>query len=173
MPVRFFLAIFGLFIDLAIWSLPHFVIWRLQLRVAHKVAISLLFGLGILILIMGILHSISLRYFDHRHDITYDLVPTIIWATARQSTAIIVTCCPLLRPLFEKLLPRGLTRITRKSFSTARKIHVTESVAVHPGSSTPLRHESFHDGFQEAVGPSFEVEKPEKRRQDFLADLCC
>ena len=38
----------GMAIDLAIWSLPHFVVWKLQLRRAHKVAITIIFALGIL-----------------------------------------------------------------------------------------------------------------------------
>lgn len=39
-------TIWGLVMDAVMWSLPHFVVWRLQLRYAHKIAISIVFALG-------------------------------------------------------------------------------------------------------------------------------
>ncbi|KAF2201333.1 hypothetical protein GQ43DRAFT_440664, partial [Delitschia confertaspora ATCC 74209] len=38
----------GVLIDAVIWSLPHFVVWKLRLRRAHKMALTALFSLGIL-----------------------------------------------------------------------------------------------------------------------------
>lgn len=42
------LTVCSLVMDGFIWSLPHFVVWKLQLRTAHKAAITVLFALGLL-----------------------------------------------------------------------------------------------------------------------------
>jgi hypothetical protein len=36
----------GLALDVLTWTLPHCVVWRLQLRLAHKVAITVIFAFG-------------------------------------------------------------------------------------------------------------------------------
>jgi hypothetical protein len=46
-------------------------------------------------------------------DVTYGIGTTLIWAIAQISTGIIVACCPYLRPLFEKLLPKRLTQVSK------------------------------------------------------------
>jgi hypothetical protein len=38
----------GLALDALIWTLPHCVVWRLHLRLAHQVAITLIFAFGLL-----------------------------------------------------------------------------------------------------------------------------
>jgi hypothetical protein len=38
----------GVALDALIWTLPHRVIWRLQLRISHKVAITVIFAFGLL-----------------------------------------------------------------------------------------------------------------------------
>ena len=47
-PFTIFMATFGLVLDAVIWSWPHFVVWKLQLRRTHKIAISVIFALGLL-----------------------------------------------------------------------------------------------------------------------------
>ena len=47
-PTVLAVAIFGLIIDGVTWSMPHFVVWKLKLRLAHKLAITSIFALGIL-----------------------------------------------------------------------------------------------------------------------------
>jgi hypothetical protein len=38
----------GLALSVLTWTLPHFVVWRLQLRLAHKVAITVIFAFSLL-----------------------------------------------------------------------------------------------------------------------------
>ncbi|KAF2712755.1 hypothetical protein K504DRAFT_211565 [Pleomassaria siparia CBS 279.74] len=47
-PATIALAIFGLIIDGVTWIMPHFVVWGLQLRKAHKIAITSIFALGLM-----------------------------------------------------------------------------------------------------------------------------
>jgi hypothetical protein len=45
-------------------------------------------------------------------DITWGIGTTLTWAIAQISTGIIVACCLYLRSLFERLLPKKLTRVS-------------------------------------------------------------
>jgi hypothetical protein len=47
-PYQIYMSSSGLILDAIIWSLPHHVVWQLQLRRAHKIAITSTFALGLL-----------------------------------------------------------------------------------------------------------------------------
>lgn len=47
-PYILFHVSFGCLLDGVIWSLPHVVVWQLRLRRAHKIAITIIFALGLL-----------------------------------------------------------------------------------------------------------------------------
>ena len=47
-PLMITRAAIGVAIDSLTWMLPHCVVWRLQLRLSHKLAISAIFALGLL-----------------------------------------------------------------------------------------------------------------------------
>ncbi|KAF2447308.1 hypothetical protein P171DRAFT_334333, partial [Karstenula rhodostoma CBS 690.94] len=105
----------GMVVDSVIWSLPHFVVWQLQLRRAHKIAISCIFALGLLNILVAVFRIISIVQVDFRGDMTDDLAAAMAWIYAQLSTAIILACCPQLRPTFEKTIPRRFTRIRRNT----------------------------------------------------------
>lgn len=41
-------AAVGVGLDIVTWLTPHYVVWSLQLRLAHKLAITVIFAFGIL-----------------------------------------------------------------------------------------------------------------------------
>ncbi|KAL5376136.1 hypothetical protein DPSP01_010728 [Paraphaeosphaeria sporulosa] len=98
---------------------------------------------------------------------TDDLAAAMAWMYAQLSTAIILACCPLLRPVFEKMIPRQLTRIRRNtsmsSQNTSQRIQKTTNILVHPNStetrSRPLGIIIHDDANVEPIGPKFEVER--------------
>ncbi|KAF2689526.1 hypothetical protein K458DRAFT_384164 [Lentithecium fluviatile CBS 122367] len=172
-PYTIFQATFGLVLDGVIWSLPHFVVWKLQLRRAHQIAITVIFALGLLNILVATFWITSLYYVEYSGDVTYDTMPAAIWAFSQVSTAILLACCPLLRPVFEKLVPARLTRVRtpsvvrparRISVRNVSNIRVTTRIDVHNNSSRP--HDGyrgcFHDGHAEPYGPTFDVEMGEK-----------
>ena len=127
-------------------------------------------------IVMAIFRISSLMVLSFHGDLTYDAVPTMIWAVAQTSTAIMLACCPLLRPVFERLMPARLTRIvvarplnigsSRAKSSLGLRtnpkptsIRVTTRIDIHTESSRPRRQSCFHDKFQEQRGPTFEVER--------------
>lgn len=42
------IAAVGVGLDIITWLTPHYVVWRLRLRLAHKLAITAVFAFGIL-----------------------------------------------------------------------------------------------------------------------------
>ncbi|KAF2798922.1 hypothetical protein K505DRAFT_87850 [Melanomma pulvis-pyrius CBS 109.77] len=179
-PTIISLAGCGLIIDGVTWIMPHFVLWTLQLRRAHKIAITSIFALGILCEDWSFVHEPNwLANRSHSNtafgisritafadlslagDITYDAASIIIWDMAQVSTAIILACCLLLRPVFERFILKGSTRIATKIrvHRKSSSIRVTTRIDVHPASIKPRLQSGFHDGFQEAESPTFEVER--------------
>ncbi|KAF2659399.1 hypothetical protein K491DRAFT_194432 [Lophiostoma macrostomum CBS 122681] len=147
-PYSIFQAGCGLVLDGGIWLLAHFVVWDLQLRNAHKIAITVIFAFGLLNVIIAVFRISSVAALDYHGDILYDAVPAVIWAVAELSTAIALACCPLLRPLFEKMVPRRLTHIASGRYRTkndASSIRVTTRIQVHPHSSRPRSPSGMRD----------------------------
>ncbi|XPS72392.1 hypothetical protein M3J09_004557 [Ascochyta lentis] len=98
---------------------------------------------------------------------THDVGIKLLWALAQMSTEIIVACLPILRPVFEKIIPRRFTRIHIHSSnhigtggpSTSRPNSITVTTRLEVGKVVPFPTlpVQFHDGHQELWGPTFEV----------------
>jgi hypothetical protein len=111
-------------------------------------------------IVVGGLRISALTDVAYGGDVTYDMGTTMIWSLAQISTAIIVACCPLLRPLFEKVMPRRFTRVSprqspsqqsRKALITVQtRIDIRSSLSLEPTVAT------FHDGIQDSWTPSFD-----------------
>lgn len=100
-------------------------------------------------------------------DLTYGIGTNLLWALAQMSTGIIVACLPHLRPAFEKVVPRRLTRIHTRGTprtntgmprtSRQNSITVTTRIDIRNAHPSPTLSAHFHDGHQEPWGPTFEV----------------
>lgn len=96
-PTIITLAGFGLIVDGVTWIMPHWVVWKLQLQPAHKLAITSIFALGILCddsvssctsdfltdgvcsnIVIGISRITALADLSFTGDIAYYAVPAII-----------------------------------------------------------------------------------------------
>ncbi|KAK7180060.1 hypothetical protein PSPO01_13854 [Paraphaeosphaeria sporulosa] len=118
-------------------------------------------------ILVAVFRIISIVRVNFRGDMTDDLAAAMAWMYAQLSTAIILACCPLLRPVFEKMIPRQLTRIRRNtsmsSQNTSQRIQKTTNILVHPNStetrSRPLGIIIHDDANVEPIGPKFEVER--------------
>lgn len=125
---------------------------------------------------MAVFRIISTAALDFQGDLTYDVIPAMIWGLAQVSTAVILACCPLLRPLFEKMVPKRLTRIaTNRTHRRTEPIRIITNIAVHPDTSTPRTQTVQADAFLRPVGPVFEVSPsaPPKRRKSLHEHICC
>jgi hypothetical protein len=130
-PIVLGVAIWGLVVEVAIWSLPIPMAWSLQMPRRHKIALTLIFGLGILTITSGIVRVITILQVS-ASDPTWTEIHALQWLAIEPSIAIVVTCMPVCRPLLEKLMPKNLRRTLGQSRSSGRS-RTTETNPVRAG----------------------------------------
>ena len=98
-------AAWGLLIEVFIWSLPLPAVWQLKLPRSAKIGLTLIFGLGLFDVGVGIARVVTIFQIDPK-DYPWTGVPAIQWLIVEPSIAMVVVCLCVCRPLLEKLLPR-------------------------------------------------------------------
>ncbi|RMZ39618.1 hypothetical protein CA14_010074 [Aspergillus flavus] len=115
------LVISDLITDLAILLLPFPKIWTLQMSVRRKIALSCIFGVGLMALSASVVRlAIYLIVFLVGYEAGYDPDQTVTtmlwWSMIEVSLGLIAACLPTLRPLVYSA--RGwLLREGKKGFS--------------------------------------------------------
>ncbi|KAG8530882.1 uncharacterized protein KY384_004239 [Bacidia gigantensis] len=84
-------------IDFALLVLPIRMTWTLQMSIKQKVAISSVFGLGLLGVVVSIARTISIA---NPSLFTYGILSFALWSAAECAVGIICACLPVMRPLF-------------------------------------------------------------------------
>ncbi|KAI1763407.1 hypothetical protein GGR53DRAFT_531632 [Hypoxylon sp. FL1150] len=97
-------AIVNLAIDLAVVFLPMPVLWRLQMPIGKKLAVSAILGLGLLICGLTAARIESILDLD-LHDLTYSNVPDLLFGALEIELGIINACLPILGPLVKNFRP--------------------------------------------------------------------
>ncbi|KAI1743353.1 hypothetical protein F4680DRAFT_409871 [Xylaria scruposa] len=92
--------------ELSLVILPIPSVWRLQLSRRYKVALAGVFGAGVITLVVASLRIPILLETDFA-DLTFDTRSQSI-ALAEPAVAIIISCSPLLRPIFDQFLSKVL-----------------------------------------------------------------
>jgi hypothetical protein len=68
--------------------------------------------------ITGIIRVVSILKVDFKGDITNTVIDGEIWGMAKVGIGIIISCSPILRPVFEKMIPHSLLSLSfRKPFT--------------------------------------------------------
>lgn len=111
-----------LVLDIVILVLPSLMIWRLQISRAQKIAVGLVFMVGIFIIIVSCLRIASLLQAQYSQDISWSLVPVGIWSTVECNIAVVCACLPVLRPLL-RLITQGSIYPTQKGRSSVFNIY--------------------------------------------------
>ncbi|MCJ1393209.1 hypothetical protein MMC18_006081 [Xylographa bjoerkii] len=93
--------------DVMVLALPIPSVWNLKLPRVTKIGLIGIFGVGFLVCIISILRIISI-FSISLADITYTKVPTDIYSILEPSLGIICACLPILRPIFDRILPASL-----------------------------------------------------------------
>ncbi|THZ03651.1 hypothetical protein D6C95_03654 [Aureobasidium pullulans] len=93
--------------DIMILILPVPIVWGLNTDTRKKVILTGLFSMGSISCLVSILRmrSIIVLYKSGFDDLTWGLVEVVLWSQAELTAAMICTCTPCLRPLFEKIIP--------------------------------------------------------------------
>ncbi|CAM1504280.1 Fc.00g018710.m01.CDS01 [Cosmosporella sp. VM-42] len=83
--------------DLAILLLPLPSVWKLQLRKAEKIAITVAFSLGFFV-IFASAYRFTVLFSYTSKDPSYTLAPTVGWTAIEMSAGIVSACLPTLKP---------------------------------------------------------------------------
>lgn len=98
--------------------------WKLQLPRSSKIALTLIFGLGIFDIGVGIGRLVTVLQVDEK-DFTWTEVPALEWLAIEPSIAIIIVACLCVcRPLLEQLLPNRWRQTLASSSRSKRDDHI-------------------------------------------------
>ncbi|KAI1457432.1 hypothetical protein F4805DRAFT_428660 [Annulohypoxylon moriforme] len=90
--------------QLIILTLPLPMIWKLGVEIRYRVATACIFTIGILTLVFGAINLYMILQINYT-DISYTAVETTLYGASEIGVAIIVSNSPLLRPVFDRMLP--------------------------------------------------------------------
>lgn len=105
--------------DLAILVLPMPQVWKLQLRLSEKIALTVAFSLGFLYalhpsdpgqaltnysVVFASAYRFSVLFSYTSADSSYTLAPTVGWTAIEMSAGIVSACLPTLRPALQAIV---------------------------------------------------------------------
>ncbi|EAW19719.1 uncharacterized protein NFIA_027930 [Aspergillus fischeri NRRL 181] len=89
--------------DLAILVLPMPQVWKLQLRLSEKIALTVAFSLGFFV-VFASAYRFSVLFSYTSADSSYTLAPTVGWTAIEMSAGIVSACLPTLRPALQAIV---------------------------------------------------------------------
>ncbi|KAK8037649.1 hypothetical protein PG991_000995 [Apiospora marii] len=92
--------------EFCILLLPMPMVWWLQMPLRYKAAVFCMFGVGVLTLIFAAVRVYEMAHVDFT-DVSYAAIDATIYADVEPGVAIIVSCSPILRPLFDRVFGRA------------------------------------------------------------------
>lgn len=175
----------GLVVDILTWAMPHYVVWGMQLRLAHKLAITAIFAIGTLsgaisrnsfyhtltgcrMIIIGAIRIANITSFAPGGDLTNSLSLQLLLNLTQMSVGIVVACMPHMRSVLEKIVPQRFTRINRpknmrsglsggKARVRQNSISVTTTIDVRDDLPYAVFPVSSHDGQQDWWAPTCDI----------------
>ncbi|RYP05796.1 hypothetical protein DL764_003565 [Monosporascus ibericus] len=109
---------FSIATDVVILTLPMFPIYQSQLPSSQRLALMVLFALGIFVTITSIQRMRTLAFSSTSPDPTYD-VASSVWTVIEQNVAVICACLPMCRCLLARLFPSVFDRAASTSASSS------------------------------------------------------
>ncbi|OOF96476.1 hypothetical protein ASPCADRAFT_514763 [Aspergillus carbonarius ITEM 5010] len=86
--------------DLVILLLPLPQVWKLQLRLSEKIALTVAFGLGFFV-IFASAYRFTVLFSYTSTDSSYTLAPVVGWTAIEMSAGIVSACLPTIRPALQ------------------------------------------------------------------------
>ncbi|KAE8139007.1 hypothetical protein BDV38DRAFT_270203 [Aspergillus pseudotamarii] len=114
-------AIVNITTDLAVWLMPIPNMWKLQLPTAQKVALTLIFVLGLLDCGAALVRLLSSMLVLGNWDVTFDYARGFMWSIIEVSLAIVCTCLPTMRVILKIIFSRSFARALGFSSLTPRR----------------------------------------------------
>ncbi|KAL1867792.1 hypothetical protein Plec18167_008538 [Paecilomyces lecythidis] len=119
--------------DLMVMALPIPHIWKLKLSVAKKLALCLVFCMGLLVSVISIVRLASLMAIDFT-DITYSVQMGVMWTVLEPELAIICANMPVMKPILSRVFPKLFPSSNRRTYgvSDPQAFERLEEHAIYP-----------------------------------------
>lgn len=142
--------------DFMLLVLPIPIIWRLNLTIGRKFALTGLFGLGFFGCIISVLRAYFVIFISASQDLPNDAVGITSWTLAEITTGTICSCLVTLQPLLKRWIPGFGSPKRNTDPSTGG--HSKKSPSSKPWSTNTVPDEQdFHES-QTVLHPSSAVE---------------
>ncbi|KAK4031538.1 hypothetical protein C8A01DRAFT_21259 [Parachaetomium inaequale] len=136
LPMKFLLsAVFNLVLDLCILVLPMPVLWTLRLNTRKKIAISVVFGLGIFVCFATAwrtYHVVKFSRPENQMNFTVAVVEDALWSGLEITLGIVNACLPVMQPAVRRIVDIPFLRLV--TFTTNRSLKHSK---MSDGSSAP------------------------------------
>ena len=98
------LGVLDVLLDMAVFSLPVPMLYRLQVARHAKIALLATFGMGLFTIAAGIMRLVAVIQIDYMINFEEAQVGDAYWCAIESSVGITVACAMTLRPLLDRLL---------------------------------------------------------------------
>ncbi|KAA8648440.1 uncharacterized protein ATNIH1004_004325 [Aspergillus tanneri] len=114
-------AVVNIITDLAVWLMPIPMMWKLQLPLGRKVALTLIFALGLFDCASALIRlNLSMLALGN-WDVTYDYARGFMWSIIEVSVGIVCTCLPTMRIILKSAFNGHIGRFLRFSSLTPNR----------------------------------------------------
>ncbi|KAF2488845.1 hypothetical protein BU16DRAFT_519776 [Lophium mytilinum] len=122
---------FNIVTDIWMLALPLKTLWTIQRPKREKIALFIIFGMGIFSTIASIIRLYSIRIFTESKDPFYDSVQINLWSIIEVNIGIMCACIPSLKPLISGAQRERARAVTKRSGYT---LHSRDKSGVHSNS---------------------------------------
>ncbi|KAJ5513275.1 hypothetical protein N7463_002827 [Penicillium fimorum] len=124
-------AIVNIITDFAVWLMPVPKVWNIQLPKPQKIALSLIFALGLFDCAAAMARLLLSMLVLGEYDSTWQYAKGYMWSIIEISTGIVCTCLPTMRVLLKTAFGGAFARIF--GMSSGKASHRPSSNIPWPG----------------------------------------
>ncbi|KAJ5237748.1 hypothetical protein N7489_007839 [Penicillium chrysogenum] len=95
---------FSAFVDLFLAIYPGVVLFKLQMSLRKKIALTAALGLGSIAAATAMVKCAQIKGLADQTDPTFSTVPLVVWTNVEANVVVIAACIPTLQPMLELIL---------------------------------------------------------------------
>ncbi|KAJ5958956.1 uncharacterized protein N7479_006106 [Penicillium vulpinum] len=108
---------FSAFVDLFLAIYPGMVLYKLQMSLRKKIALTAALGMGSIAAAVAMVKCAQIKGLADQTDPTYGTVSLVLWTNVEANVVVIAACIPTLQPMLELILRKLKLSSTSKAQS--------------------------------------------------------
>ncbi|KAH0366702.1 hypothetical protein KCU65_g5095, partial [Aureobasidium melanogenum] len=90
--------------DIILYVLPIIFTWKLQLRLAQRIVLNLLFALGAVVVAASFIRLYVVYRYDQDGDLSWNIASCLIWSSVENHLAVFIACSPSIKAVVSGVL---------------------------------------------------------------------